>query len=427
MKPIPIFLIVILGSILSLTVFGCDDRLEMQIEAVRRAPNPSVAITAYGKALAVAPDSAELHSVYVRRMVDFGLPEFAIEQAELLADLEPDNGLAWAVIAFDHAQKGEMVDAVYAIERALQDLEDDPFVLSTAGQIIAWYDNQPADAAVPDDVRITIANVRQEFGQYEAFAMGYKAAREQLNGQGEDIRPDDHELEIAVELDLDAETIDELENGHDDTYSYTSYVYHPYYVPNIVTFHYSRYFPSLFFHYHDHRFRRLFPVRRHHANETFSKKHINNSDRLVSRSKRPKAVRSVRQMPPSRSMAMGSSSSPTNREPARRTLRKPTVENVRIVRELPRKRSPLPAEAAKQRKQEKAEKAKAVRELPRQKAEKKAKAAKQRKQEKAEKAKAVRELPGQKAEKKAKAANNSRQKHAVKTKDVRMLRRGKSR
>ena len=71
------------------------------IQAIQQAADPSAVIAAYGSGLAITTTDPRLHEAYVTRMVDMGLPEMAYHQAETLTTLQPNNGLAWGVVAYE--------------------------------------------------------------------------------------------------------------------------------------------------------------------------------------------------------------------------------------------------------------------------------------------------------------------------------------
>src|ERR1019366_6908195 len=110
------------------------------IQAIQQAPDPSAVVAAYGSGIALAPNDPKLHEAYVARMVDMGLPEMAYHQAQTLTTLQPDNGLAWGVVAYVDARRGQMPEAVSAINLAGQFASSNKFVAHTAGEILAWYD-----------------------------------------------------------------------------------------------------------------------------------------------------------------------------------------------------------------------------------------------------------------------------------------------
>src|SRR5438270_9216160 len=60
------------------------ERSASGVEMIRRAEDPSSAVDAYTKAAAVEGNKVAAQKAYVRRMVEFGLPEMAESQAESL-------------------------------------------------------------------------------------------------------------------------------------------------------------------------------------------------------------------------------------------------------------------------------------------------------------------------------------------------------
>src|SRR5689334_10818771 len=68
------------------------------IVPIHDAADPSAAIQAYATAIAAGHDQTAVESAFVRRMVDFGVPEMALAQAKDLTTKDPNNGLPWAVL-----------------------------------------------------------------------------------------------------------------------------------------------------------------------------------------------------------------------------------------------------------------------------------------------------------------------------------------
>lgn len=52
-------------------------------------------VAAYANGIALDRNDPKLCEAYVARMVDFGLPEMAYHQAQMLTTLQSNNGLAW--------------------------------------------------------------------------------------------------------------------------------------------------------------------------------------------------------------------------------------------------------------------------------------------------------------------------------------------
>src|SRR6185369_5650590 len=82
------------------------------IQPIANAPDPSAAIDAYARAVAAGGDRVALEDAFVRRMVDFGVPEMAASQAADLNRSAPENGLAWAVTSYVESRKGNFNSAI---------------------------------------------------------------------------------------------------------------------------------------------------------------------------------------------------------------------------------------------------------------------------------------------------------------------------
>ena len=96
------------------------------IQAIQQAPDPSATVAAYVNGASVDRNDPRLSEAYVVRMVDLGLPELAFHQAQTLTTLESNNGLAWGVIAYVEARRGNMPEAISAINLAGQFAPDNP-------------------------------------------------------------------------------------------------------------------------------------------------------------------------------------------------------------------------------------------------------------------------------------------------------------
>jgi hypothetical protein len=154
------------------------DALAPYVQAILQAPAPSGVVEAYGRGLAVEPGSVRLEAAYVRRMVDFGLPEMAYGQAQHLVDCQPDNGLALAVVACVNGRRGETSEALTEIATAVKLLPGDPFVERTAGQLLAWFDTEADQSKIPDSVKQTVEQVRKELAARSTFADAYRDAHD---------------------------------------------------------------------------------------------------------------------------------------------------------------------------------------------------------------------------------------------------------
>src|SRR5664280_1117071 len=175
---------------------GCSESVTSQpatiagaIQAIQQAPDPSAVVAAYGNGIALAPNDPKLHEAYVARMVDLGLPEMAYHQAQILTTLQPNNGLAWGVVAYVDARRGQMPEAVSAINLAGQFASSNKFVVHTAGEIIAWYDVKADKTKLPDNAKDGLTRVRGLVDKQPAFTEAYDTARKAYQGQTSEVQP----------------------------------------------------------------------------------------------------------------------------------------------------------------------------------------------------------------------------------------------
>ena len=171
---------------------------------IQQASDPSAAVSAYASGFAADRTNVVLHNAYVTRMVDFGLPELAYHQAQLLTSLDAHNGLAWGVVAHVNARQTDMPGAISAITLAAQSAPEHPFVQRTAGEVLAWYDAKGAQAYMSEDCRTGIAKTRALMTNRPAFTDAYNAARrayaEQTNAAkpSENSQPTPHRMPVPL-------------------------------------------------------------------------------------------------------------------------------------------------------------------------------------------------------------------------------------
>ena len=159
------------------------------IQAIQQAPDPSAVVAAYGSGLAVAPNDPKLHEAYVARMVDMGLPEMAFHQAQTVTTLQPSNGLAWGVVAYVDARRGQMPEAVSAINLAGQFAPSNKFVAHTAGEILAWYDLKADKTKIPENAKAGVTRIRGMLDKQSAFTEAYDTARKAYQTQSSAAEP----------------------------------------------------------------------------------------------------------------------------------------------------------------------------------------------------------------------------------------------
>ena len=131
---------------------------------------------AYAAGMAIDADDAALHWACVYRLVSLDMPSLAEQAAKHLTALVPDNGLAWAVLAWTAAADGDMTRAVTQIVTAGQCRQNHAFIARTAGQIFAWYDQEKEKPAVPEVVLAGMAQLRDEWQDIAAYKDSYRQA-----------------------------------------------------------------------------------------------------------------------------------------------------------------------------------------------------------------------------------------------------------
>jgi Flp pilus assembly protein TadD len=154
-----------------------ESEVAAALQAIQQAPDPSAAVAAYANGVAVDRNDPKLSEAYVLRMVDLGLPELAFHQAQTLTTLESNNGLAWGVIAYVEARRGNMAEAISAINLAGQFAPDNPLVQRTAGEILAWYDVKADKATLSKSAQDGLATIRGLLEKRPEFANAYKTAK----------------------------------------------------------------------------------------------------------------------------------------------------------------------------------------------------------------------------------------------------------
>ena len=184
--------------------------LAAAIQAIEQAPDPSATVAAYVNGAAVDRNDPKLSEAYVIRMVDLGLPELAFHQAQTLTTLQSNNGLAWGVVAYVEARRGNMAEAISAINLAGQFAPTAPLVERTAGEIMAWYDIKADKATLSENAHRGLATIRRLLEKHPEFANAYETAKEAYQAQAR-----------APEKPLQSQTVSPTESV--DSYSDYSY------------------------------------------------------------------------------------------------------------------------------------------------------------------------------------------------------------
>ncbi|MEW6251612.1 MAG: hypothetical protein AB1716_13275 [Planctomycetota bacterium] len=152
--------------------------LDPLLERIRAARNASAAIAAYTGAQAAAPGAAAPADAFLRRVVELGKPLLAEEQARTLLEADPEHGMALAVLAYANGARQDTATAIDQAARAVAATPHEPFVLRTAGQLVAWYATRSADYVTTTAERRALQRIRSRCGGKRAYTEAFREARD---------------------------------------------------------------------------------------------------------------------------------------------------------------------------------------------------------------------------------------------------------
>jgi hypothetical protein len=146
--------------------------------AVQGAWDPATAEDAYQRGLKAGADPVAINQSYVREMINLGLPGQAEEAAEQIVDVFPQDGVAWAVLAYADAARNDTTAALAEMAMAVDWAPDDPFVLGVAGKLMAWYRfpglGDPSE--LPDGLPERLDEIHAQLSTLEAYRIAFDAA-----------------------------------------------------------------------------------------------------------------------------------------------------------------------------------------------------------------------------------------------------------
>jgi len=150
--------------------------IDEAIEAIGQADGPIEAIGAFEAGRRIDANSTALYEAYIRTMAEWGQFDLAYRPAQELVDLDPENALGWAVMAQHAAQENSPSLAVWAVSKAAEHHDDEPFVLETIARVAAWYrwqrDQQGGNASVDGQVDALV----HELATNDVFSEAYSDA-----------------------------------------------------------------------------------------------------------------------------------------------------------------------------------------------------------------------------------------------------------
>jgi hypothetical protein len=155
---------------------------QLWVRVIERAPDASSAVAVFADAVSVNKNNPAIYRAYVRRMVDLAVPQLAADQAQTLVKLDAGSGLGWAVLAHNATLKNDYRTALSNLSVAVACLPNDPFVVRTAGQILAWYDSHYKFAELPTAYQQVLAQVNERLMYKADYAEAYAMAAKTGSG-----------------------------------------------------------------------------------------------------------------------------------------------------------------------------------------------------------------------------------------------------
>ena len=178
--------------------------LEQCVATIRDTRDFSEAAKAYARGRAIDRKHAPLYEQYMHKTLELGQEKYAQYPAAILVRLQPENGLAWGILAYAQAEQGSYPAACRSALQAAALLPKDDGVLHNAGALYAWQQSNETRYRLTDEqkkmVRELEKDLNSEFTRaYASVAAAWKK-HEQAVGEME-------------------KKIAEIKSRHDKTYS----------------------------------------------------------------------------------------------------------------------------------------------------------------------------------------------------------------
>ena len=153
------------------------DALADCMRRIREAKDPDDALKAYARGCSLAPRDPAIREAQVRRMLQFGKPDFAIPPAQALLAIQPDHPLAHAVAGYGHCRRKEYLKALTETAMSLAGMDKDPGVLNNAGQLVAWGESTTPPAKLSKPAEDHLSAKRSGLMNRSGFADAYGRAK----------------------------------------------------------------------------------------------------------------------------------------------------------------------------------------------------------------------------------------------------------
>ncbi|MCE5324970.1 MAG: hypothetical protein LLG01_01000 [Planctomycetaceae bacterium] len=149
---------------------GSLDRL---VGDIRQSHDIRKAAVLYAKGRAIDPRNVELYRAYMCTALKCGFPRIACYAAAELTQLEPRDGAAWSVLAYQNAMRQDYRQAISAGVQAADLLGDNASVLNNVGYLLGWYEGSLVPPRLNDKVTRSMAGQKPKWLKSPLFSKCY--------------------------------------------------------------------------------------------------------------------------------------------------------------------------------------------------------------------------------------------------------------
>jgi len=143
------------------------------IESIKDAPDAASAGRDYAEALKIDAKNTELCEAYMRRMWHFDKYKIAYYPALQLTKKDPTNGLAWGIVGYYQAMRGNYLKALEPTLQAAKCMPDDAATMSNAGHLVAWYEKTKPQPKISKELKSLIEIGKMSWAGTKEFSDAY--------------------------------------------------------------------------------------------------------------------------------------------------------------------------------------------------------------------------------------------------------------
>ncbi|MCK4277384.1 MAG: hypothetical protein KAX78_12770 [Phycisphaerae bacterium] len=142
------------------------------IKSIKDAPDAASAGRDYAEAMKIDGKNTELCEAYMRRMWHFEKYRIAYYPALQLTKKDPTNGLAWGIVGYYQAMRGNYLKALEPTLQAAKCMPDDAATMSNAGSLVTWYDRSKPQPKISPELKSLIELGKLSWAGTKEFSEG---------------------------------------------------------------------------------------------------------------------------------------------------------------------------------------------------------------------------------------------------------------